>query len=48
MDGGANGVVAGSDVRVIETHHDLKVDTCGVETHQLLEAQLQLQHVTSH
>ena len=35
VDRGANGGVAGSEVRVIETNPDLKVDTCGTENHQI-------------
>ena len=33
VDRGANGGVAGSDVRVIETHSDRKVDIHGIDNH---------------
>ena len=35
MDRGANGGVTGSDVKVIETHTDRKVDMRGVNNHKI-------------
>ena len=35
VDRGANGGVADSDVRVIETHPDHKVDIRGIDDHQI-------------
>ena len=35
VDRGANGGVAGSDVRVIETHPDRKVDIRGIDNHEI-------------
>ena len=35
MDRGANGRVAGSDGRVIETHTDRKVDIRGIDNHEI-------------
>ena len=35
VDRGANGEVAGSDLRLIENHPDRKVDICGIENYQI-------------